>query len=91
MIEILTNYIDISTSYNKNQIAESSSKIIELVTYYEIYKILMIIILPIIVIIGILVICYRLEKLNIQIEEQNKKMENFLNLAVENEEHKVTD
>ena len=82
MMQILTNYVDISTSYNKNQIANSATKIIELATYYEFYKIIMTIIIPIIVIIGILVICYRLEKLNIQMKEQNKNTEALLNLGI---------
>ena len=84
MIEILTNYIDVSTSYNKDQIAKSVERMIKLTTYYEIYKIIMTIVIPIVIIIGILVICYRLKKLNIQMQEQNENIEALVKLGIIN-------
>lgn len=73
---------DVFTNYNQSHIQTKTETLIKLTTYYEIYKIIMNIILPIIIIIGILVICYRLKKLNIQMEEENEKSEAILKLGI---------
>lgn len=75
-------FYDVFTNYNQSQIQTQTETLIKLATYYEIYKIIMNIILPIIIIIGILVICYRLKKLNIQMEEENEKNEALLKLGI---------
>ena len=84
MLEIFNNYMEISTNYNKNQIAKSAETMIKLTTYYEIYKIIMNIVVPIVIIIGIVVICYKLKKLNKQIEEQNENIEALVKLGIIN-------
>ena len=67
---------DVFTNYNQSHIQTQTETLIKLATYYEIYKIIMNIILPILIIIGILVICYRLKKLNVQMEEKSEEIIN---------------
>ena len=75
---------EFSTSYNQSQIEKQTETLLKLATYYEFYKTIMTIVLPIVIIIGILIICYRLKKLNIQMEEQNENIEALVKLGIVN-------